>query len=49
VFVVMAHDEGLMDIADFFPKEPNDCKANSWGKDGKWAFLQDFRGATNQG
>jgi hypothetical protein len=27
VFVVMAHDESLMDIVDFFPKEANDWKA----------------------
>jgi hypothetical protein len=47
VFVVMAHDESLMNIVDFFPKEANDWKAKGWGKDGKWAFLQDFQGAIN--
>jgi len=43
VFVVMAHDESLLEIVDFFPKPANEWKAKKWAEDAKWAFLLDFQ------
>ena len=45
VFVVMAHDNMLMDIVDLFPKGANDWKEKGWARDSKWAFLKDFQKA----
>merc|ERR1711964_318806 len=42
VFVVMAHDDSLLNIVDFFPKYANDFKAKGWAEEGRWLFLKDF-------
>jgi len=42
VFVVVAHDDSLMDIVDFFPNSANEWKAKGWGEKGRWAFLKYF-------
>jgi glyoxylase-like metal-dependent hydrolase (beta-lactamase superfamily II) len=45
IFVVMAHDDSLLDVVDFFPEYANDFVKKGWVRDGKWAFLKDFRKA----
>jgi len=45
IFVVIAHDQSLMDVVEFFPSKANDWKSKEWGKNGKWAFLKDFQAA----
>ncbi|KAK0122649.1 hypothetical protein ONS96_009687 [Cadophora gregata f. sp. sojae] len=42
VFVVMAHDESLLNTVDFFPKHANDFKAKGWAETSRWLFLKDF-------
>ena len=42
IFPVIAHDESLYDIVDFYPKPANDWKAKGWKKEGTWRFLRDF-------
>ena len=42
VFVVMAHDDSLLNIVDFFPEYANDFKAKGWAEEGRWLFLKDF-------
>jgi len=43
IFTVIAHDNSLLDVVEFFPKDANDFKAKGWVEDGRWAFLKDFR------
>ena len=45
VFTVIAHDETLLDVVDFFPKSVNDWKARGYREKGMWEFLKDFKGA----
>ncbi|TVY26853.1 Cytochrome P450 monooxygenase [Lachnellula hyalina] len=45
VLVVMAHDDTLLDVVDFFPKYANDFKEKGWVEKGRWLFLKDFAGA----
>ncbi|KAF3767971.1 Metallo-hydrolase/oxidoreductase [Cryphonectria parasitica EP155] len=45
VLVVIAHDTGLLDVLDFFPKSANDFASKGWVKKGRWAFLKDFKDA----
>jgi glyoxylase-like metal-dependent hydrolase (beta-lactamase superfamily II) len=42
VFSVIAHDQSLFDIVDFYPKSANQWKAKGWAKEGQWRFLGDF-------
>ncbi len=42
VFVVLAHDDSLLGIVDFFPKEANAWREKGWGKSARWAFLKYF-------
>ncbi|KAI9820183.1 MAG: hypothetical protein M1827_005805 [Pycnora praestabilis] len=48
VFVVIAHDETLLDVVDFFPKKANAWKEKGWAVDGKWRFLKDFKEAVEE-
>lgn len=45
VFVIIAHDKGLLDVIDFFPKKANEWKEKGWKDAGRWRFLEDFKGA----
>ena len=49
VFFVMAHDEALVDLVEFFPATANDWYRKGWGRDGKWRFLSDFQKAVESG
>jgi hypothetical protein len=42
VLVVMAHDESLLPVMDFFPKYANDFMQKGWLTEGRWLFLKDF-------
>ncbi|KEF55603.1 uncharacterized protein A1O9_08353 [Exophiala aquamarina CBS 119918] len=42
VFVILAHDDSIRHIVEFFPKTLNTWKARGWGQLGRWAFLKDF-------
>ena len=42
VFSVIAHDETLFDIVDFYPKVANEWKAKGWEREGRWRFLRSF-------
>jgi len=48
VFVVMAHDESLLNVVDFFPKYANDFREKGWVEEGRWLFLKDFAGAVKK-
>lgn len=39
VLTVYAHDESLLDVLDFFPKNANGWKEKGWGELGHWRFL----------
>jgi hypothetical protein len=45
VLVVMAHDDSLLGIVEFFPKDANEFVEKGWVGRGRWAFLKDFREA----
>jgi hypothetical protein len=45
ILVVVAHDESLLDIIDFFPEKANDFMRKGWVKEGRWRFLADFKDA----
>jgi len=42
VLVLMAHDQTLLSVMDFFPKYANDFMQKGWVKEGRWLFLKDF-------
>lgn len=42
VLVVIAHDDSLLDVVDFFPKYANDFVKKGWVQEGRWRFLKDF-------
>nr|OQO24637.1 hypothetical protein B0A51_08723 [Rachicladosporium sp. CCFEE 5018] len=42
IFPVIAHDQSLYDVVDFYPKPANDWKAKGWKTEGTWRFLRDF-------
>lgn len=48
VLVVMAHDDSLLDVVDFFPKYANDFKSKGWVEKGRWLFLKDFAAAVKK-
>lgn len=43
ILVVMAHDESLLEVVDFFPKEANGFVEKEWVKEGRWGFWKDFK------
>ena len=45
VLVVMAHDDTLLEVVDFFPKYLDGFVGKGWAEEGRWTFLRDFRGA----
>jgi hypothetical protein len=45
ILVVMAHDESLLGVIDFFPKYANGFVEKGWVQEGRWGFLNDFREA----
>lgn len=45
VFVILAHDENVGEVLDFFPKAANCWKQLGWGDSARWMFLGDFREA----
>jgi glyoxylase-like metal-dependent hydrolase (beta-lactamase superfamily II) len=45
VLVVIAHDDSLLPVMDFFPKYANECKRKGWVEEGRWLFLKDFEKA----
>jgi glyoxylase-like metal-dependent hydrolase (beta-lactamase superfamily II) len=48
VLVIMAHDETLLDVVDFFPKYANDFREKGWVEKGRWLFLKDFAKAVTK-
>lgn len=42
ILVVIAHDDSILDIVDFYPKGANDWKAKGWGEKSRWAFVKYF-------
>ena len=43
VFVCVAHDGGLLDICDWFPKgNINNWKENGWKRTSQWGFLNEL-------
>jgi glyoxylase-like metal-dependent hydrolase (beta-lactamase superfamily II) len=42
VLVVMAHDDSLLDVVDFFPEYANEFKQKGWSEKGRGLFLKDF-------
>jgi glyoxylase-like metal-dependent hydrolase (beta-lactamase superfamily II) len=42
IFTVIAHDNSLKDVVDFYPKSAVDWKKLGWKKRGTWRFLRDF-------
>lgn len=42
VLVIVAHDESLLDVLDFFPGPANDWKVKDWKRRGRWLFLLDL-------
>lgn len=45
VFVIIAHDENIRNLIDFFPKPANEWKRLGWGDNAHWMFLGDFKEA----
>ncbi|ROW07542.1 hypothetical protein VPNG_07058 [Cytospora leucostoma] len=45
VLVVIAHDDTLLPIVDFFPKYATDFASKDWVARHRWAFLKDFKEA----
>ena len=48
VLVVMAHDDSLLDVVNFFPKYANEFVEKGWVEKGRWLFLKDFAGAVKK-
>lgn len=44
VLVVLAHDESLLDVVDFYPAQANNFVEKGWAKKCRWRFLRDFAG-----
>ncbi|KAF4553627.1 Cytochrome P450-like protein 82 [Elsinoe fawcettii] len=45
VFVLIAHDDSVINELDLFPKDMNDWHEKELAKKVKWSFLKDFGGA----
>lgn len=48
VFVILAHDENVGSVIDFFPKNVNGWKKLGWADRARWMFLGDFREAVSE-
>jgi hypothetical protein len=42
VFAVIAHDESLLEVVEFYPKKANERRRKGWKEQGRWRFLRDF-------
>ncbi|KIW12751.1 hypothetical protein PV08_07937 [Exophiala spinifera] len=42
IFPVIAHDNSLLDVVDFYPKSANDWLAKGWKQKSLWGFLSDY-------
>lgn len=49
VFVILAHDDSIRGLVDFFPASVNHWKERGWRENGMWAFLKDFRELAKSG
>lgn len=45
VLMVLAHDDSVLDVLDFFPKEANDWHSKELAQKSRWRFLKDFETA----
>ena len=45
MFVILAHDECMQDVIEFYPKDANRWKELGWGDKARWLFLGDFKEA----
>ncbi|KAG9074304.1 hypothetical protein FRC06_010784, partial [Ceratobasidium sp. 370] len=45
ILTIIAHDQTLLDVLDFYPKNLNDWQAKGYKERGMWQFLRDFREA----
>jgi hypothetical protein len=48
VLVIIAHDETMLDVLDFFPKDVNQWREKGWGQKSRWMWLRDFHAAVNK-
>lgn len=48
VFVILAHDENVGDVIDFFPKSVNAWRKLGWADRARWMFLGDFKGPVSE-
>lgn len=39
IFSVIAHDQSLYDVVDFYPESANEWKVKGWSREGRWRFL----------
>lgn len=42
IFPMIAHDQSLFDVVEFFPKSANGWASKGWRREGRWRFLRDF-------
>ena len=49
VFVVIAHDDTLEGVVDFFPRDANTWKEKDWAEKVRWKFLASIPGARDSG
>ncbi|GAB7349896.1 hypothetical protein MBLNU459_g0587t1 [Dothideomycetes sp. NU459] len=49
VLLVVAHDESVLPVLDFYPQSMNGWHAKGLAKKAKWKFLADFEGAVAEG
>ncbi|KAG8703171.1 hypothetical protein FRC08_003038 [Ceratobasidium sp. 394] len=45
IFTIIAHDQTLLDIIDFYPKTVNDWRSKGHKERAMWQFVRDFREA----
>ncbi|TKA65209.1 hypothetical protein B0A55_09010 [Friedmanniomyces simplex] len=43
VFAMIAHDESLLDVVEFYPKPANGWREKGWKEQGRWRFLERLR------
>jgi hypothetical protein len=43
VLVLLAHDNEIKGVLDFWPKTLNDWKTKGWKEKIRWAFLNNFK------
>jgi hypothetical protein len=48
VFSVIAHDQSLFDVVEFYPKSANQWKEKEWAREGQWRFLSEFKAGTEK-